>query len=75
MLIKKPKHIQIQSLALLTQRPSISNNDNQMNNNDIDAKINEILREPTPKDIRKRLKEEKLKDAKLNFCSVKEVLI
>jgi len=33
------------------------------------------MREETPKDIKRRLKEERMKDNKLNFCSVKDVLV
>lgn len=36
-----------------------------------DLKLNEMIRENTPSDIKKRLKIEKLKDSKLNFKSIK----
>ncbi|CDW88266.1 UNKNOWN [Stylonychia lemnae] len=66
-LIRKPKNIQIQSLAILTQKPKEELT--------IDERFNYVMREDTPKDIKKRLKEERRKDNKLNFCSVKDVLV
>lgn len=36
--------------------------------------MNELLREETPKDIRTRLKIEKLKDKKLDYVSIKGVV-
>eukprot|EP00347_Sterkiella_histriomuscorum_P008857 403343477 len=66
-LIKKPRHIQLQSLALLTHRPVL--------NETLDQRLNNVMRQHTPKDIRERLIQERKKDEKLNYCSVREVLI
>ena len=65
--LSKPISSYIQSLEQLTHRPRALQ--------PLESRVDHVIRENTPKDIKKRLKIEKAKDNKLNYCSVKEVLI
>lgn len=59
------KFSRVQSLAALTHRPQLLT---------LDDKMNQLLREETPTDIKRRLNSQKALDGKLNHCSIKELM-